>query len=117
RHALDAAPQPRRASYLRRANPANPHTLWQRLRVVSCWGDGQAAIAAADLQRRLPHASIQSKGLLATEAFVSIPFGGQHPIAVTSHFFEFADTAGGIRRAHELRIGETYSVIVTTAAG
>jgi hypothetical protein len=85
--------------------------------VVSCWGDGQAAIAATDLQRRLPHARIQSKGLLATEAFVSIPFGAHHPIAVTSHFLEFSNARGETLLAHELRRGESYSVIVTTAGG
>jgi hypothetical protein len=115
--AFDAAPQPRRANELRCANPATPQTLWPRLRVVSCWGDGQAALAAADLQRRLPHASIQAKGLLATEAFVSIPFGAQHPIAVTSHFFEFANANGETLLAHELSPGESYEVIVTTAGG
>jgi GH3 auxin-responsive promoter len=115
--ALRAAPQPGRADDLRRANPTNPHALWPRLRVVSCWGDGPAALAAADLQPRLPHASIQSKGLLATEAFISIPFRARHPIAVTSHFFEFADAKGATLLAHELRRGESYEVIVTTAGG
>src|SRR6185369_1456475 len=61
--------------------------------------------------------SIQSKGLLATEAFVSIPWEAQHPVAVMSHFFEFASANGEILLAHELRHGETYSVIVTTAGG
>jgi len=60
---------------------------------------------------------IQPKGLLAAEAFVSIPFRGLHPLAVTSHFFEFCDEDGGIHLAHELREGETYSVIVTTGGG
>ena len=114
---IRTAPQPRRANELRRANPANPQTLWPRLRVVSCWRDGQAALAAADLKRRLPHVTIQAKGLLATEAFVSIPFGGHHPIAVTSHFFEFADANGETLLAHELRRGESYAVIVSTSGG
>ena len=117
RHALEAAPQPRRAAELRRADPANPHVLWPHLRVVSCWGDGPACIAIAELRRRLPHASIQAKGLLATEAFVSIPFRGYHPIAVTSHFLEFDDAAGETLLAHQLRPGESYAVIVTTSGG
>lgn len=115
--AFKAKPQPRRANELRRASPVNPWTLWPRLAIVSCWSDGQAALAAADLQRRLPQARLQPKGLLATEAFVSIPFGMHHPIAVTSHFLEFVDSRGEILLAHELRIGESYSVIVTTAGG
>ena len=66
---------------------------------------------------RLPKIEIQAKGLLATEAFVSIPFQGRHPLAVTSHFFEFEDGDGGVHLANELRTGESYSVIVTTGGG
>ena len=117
RTSFTSTPQPHRADELRHANPANPQTLWSHLRVVSCWSDAQSALAAADLKRRLPGVIIQSKGLLATEAFVSIPFGGHHPIAVTSHFFEFADEGGDTFLAHDLRPGKNYSVIVTTSGG
>ncbi len=118
RRAVDAGPQPRRAAELRRADPANPRALWPKLEVVSCWGDGQAALPRADLQRKLQRVSIQSKGLLATEAFVSIPFQGLHPLAVTSHFFEFLEEPGGtVRLAPDLTSGARYSVIVTTAGG
>ena len=117
RRALAARPQLRRARELRDAGPRNPHALWPCLRVVSCWADAQAALPAQDLQRRLPHAVIQAKGLLATEAFISIPFRGQHPLAIASHFYEFADARGAVRLAHELQRGETYTVIVTTGAG
>lgn len=117
RRIVDAPPMPRRADELRRLGPADAHALWPRLQIVSCWGDAQAALALADLQRRLPRVVIQRKGLLATEAFVSIPFRGQHPIAITSHFYEFADPRGAVRLAHELRAGETYEVIVTTGGG
>ena len=117
RRAVDAPPMPRRAEALRHAGPQDARALWPHLRVVSCWGDAQAALPFAELQRQLPHAAIQAKGLLATEAFVSIPFRGRHPLAVASHFFEFADTRGEVRRAHELRAGESYAVIVTTGGG
>ena len=117
RRAVDAPPMPRRAEALRHAGPRDARALWPHLRVVSCWGDAQAALPLAELQRRLPHAAIQAKGLLATEAFVSIPFRGRHPLAVASHFFEFADAHGEVRRAHELRAGESYAVIVTTGGG
>lgn len=117
RQAFNASPQPARAKSLRRVSPTDPHALWPRLRVVSCWGDGNAAFAMTDVQRRLPQVKLQAKGLLATEAFVSIPFAGWHPIAVTSHFFEFGNNRGATLRAHELEPGATYSVIVTTAGG
>ena len=117
RRAVAAEPQPPRASELRAVGPDNPHALWPCLRVVSCWADAQAALPAQDLQRRLPHAVVQAKGLLATEAFISIPFRGQHPLAIASHFYEFADARGAVRLAHELQRGETYTVIVTTGGG
>jgi hypothetical protein len=117
RRAAVSPPMPHRAGELRRLGPADPHAIWPHLRVVSCWGDGQATLALADLRRRLPHLVFQPKGLLATEAFVSIPFRGQHPVAITSHFFEFEDAHGKTRLAHELCAGERYEVIVTTGGG
>ena len=117
RCAFRGRPQPRRAASLREADCTDPHSLWPDLSVVSCWGDAHAALPLADLRRRLPDVIIQTKGLLSTEAFVSVPFRGSHPIAVTSHFFEFADASGKLHLAHELRAEETYSVIVTTAGG
>ena len=117
RRALRRSPQPHFLQTLRRSNPADPHTLWPHLQVVSCWGDAQAALPCADLQKRLPRVTTQSKGLLATEAFVSIPFHGHHPLAITSHFLEFVDEKGAVSLAHELRRREAYRVIVTTAGG
>lgn len=117
REAVNAPPQPQRGAALRRAGPADARALWPHLRVVSCWGDAQAAMPLAELRRLLPSVTLQSKGLLATEAFVSIPFRGRHPLAVASHFFEFEDSRGAVRLAHELRAGESYAVIVTTGGG
>jgi hypothetical protein len=102
---------------LRRLDPRKPHSVWPRLGVVSCWGDAQAALPLADLKERLPHAVFQSKGLLATEAFVSIPFDGRHPLAIASHFFEFESTRGDIHTVSGLNQGDTYSVLVTTGGG
>jgi hypothetical protein len=70
-----------------------------------------------ELRNRLPQVFIQPKGLLATEACITIPFGCCHPIAIHSHFFEFIDVNGRCHRAHELRINESYEVVVTTGGG
>jgi hypothetical protein len=115
--ALKLHPLPQRARCLAAANPMEPETFWPNLKVISCWGDGHAALAKADLERHFPSAVIQSKGLLATECFVTIPFAGFHPLAVTSHFFEFIDEQGRIYLAHELEKNETYEVVLTTAGG
>ena len=99
------------------ADPRQPETIWPHLQVISCWGDAHAELALADLRRRFPRTHIQFKGLLATEAFVTIPFGDAHPLAVRSHFFEFIREDGAIQLAHELRVGGIYELAVTTSGG
>ena len=106
-----------RAREVENTNPHQPESLWPHLRVISCWGDSHAELSLAELRRRFPNVFVQAKGLLATEAFVTIPFGGRHPVAVRSHFFEFIDEQGQVHRVHELREHETYEVVVTTAGG
>lgn len=115
--AVLAAVPAARARALRRSDPRRPETIWPALRVVSCWGDALAAGPAADLQRRLPQAVVEPKGLLATEAFVSVPCGGARPLAITSHFLEFIQDDGRVVPADALRDGETYEVVVTTGGG
>lgn len=117
RDALKLAPLPRRAYELRSIAPNDAEAIWPRLQVISCWGDAAAAVAANSLKSLFPITSVQPKGLLATEACVTIPFAGRHPVAVLSHFFEFADEDGRIHRVHELELGKAYEVIVTTSGG
>lgn len=102
---------------LRGVDPRNLRRVWPDLRLVSCWADGHAAVGARDLAARVPGIRVQPKGLLATEAFVTLPCRGAHPLAVTSHFFEFLDPGGNARLANELETGETYEVVVTTGGG
>jgi hypothetical protein len=115
--ALKLRPLPQRADELRCADPQKPETLWPHVKLISCWGNGPAGFAAAGLKELFPNVILQPKGLLATEAFVTIPVAGLQPVAVRSHFFEFVDDAGAVHRVHELRAGQTYEVVVTTAGG
>ena len=96
-----------------------PVKLWPKLRVISCWGDAAAARPAGDLARMFPAVTIQPKGLIATEGFVSLPLWGRDgaALAVRSHFFEFLDDAGAVRLAHDLVNGREYSVVLTTSGG
>lgn len=115
-------PDPTRARTLCPLDPRSPETLarlWPRLGLVSCWADGPSARFAQELQRRLPHVLLQPKGLLATEAMVSLPWWGAEGavLALTSHFLEFVDEAGAVYLAHELEPGGLYSVMVTTGGG
>jgi hypothetical protein len=90
--------------------------IWPSLAIVSCWADGHAALYIDDLKRRLPGVEIQPKGLLATEAVVTLPFRGRAPLAVRSHFFEFLRD-GRVWLADQLLPGHEYSVVVTTGGG
>jgi hypothetical protein len=111
-------PRPRRAVELRRLAPDALTRIWPRLGLISCWGDAHAALHLDELRRTFPGVEIQPKGLLATEAFVTIPFAGRTPLAIRSHFFEFLPESGDRPRlSHELEPGGTYSVVATTGGG
>src|SRR5262249_23490782 len=92
-------------------------------RLISCWADARAAEAAAHVGRLFPQARIQGKGLIATEAFISLPLAGHEgsALAVRSHFLEVAPDDQPCDRtpslAHELEAGRRYSIIVSTGGG
>ncbi|HEY4415603.1 MAG TPA: GH3 auxin-responsive promoter family protein [Verrucomicrobiae bacterium] len=115
--ALKLRPLPFRAKELKDVNPNHYEAIWPRLKMISCWGDANAAYGLAELQRRFPGVRIQPKGLIATEAIVTIPFCGRHPLAIGSHFFEFIDEQNSICLAHELQKDKIYEVVVTNGAG
>lgn len=94
--------------------------VWPELHVISCWTHGPSEIYAKNLRRFFPTVEVQGKGLIATEAFVSLPFRDDRDpvLAVSSHFFEFQHLDNDtISLAHELVEGRDYRVIVTTGGG
>jgi hypothetical protein len=109
-------PDPARARALAAAGP-DPARIWPRLRVVSAWADGPSAPEAARLAARLPGVALQPKGLVATEAIVSIPFGGARPAAIRSHFLELELPGRGLVPLHAWREGDEGAVVVTTGGG
>jgi hypothetical protein len=112
-----ARPRPRRAAELAALGPHRVDRLWPRLALVSCWGDGHAALHVPELHRLFPGVPVQPKGLLATEGCVTIPFEATSPLAVGSHFFEFLEDDGQPRLAHELQPNSVYSIVLTTGGG
>ena len=112
------SPDPQRAKELSKLGPqASVASLWPHLAVVSAWGDGAARSPFSALAGRLGEVAAQPKGLLATEAFVSLPFAGRHPLAVTSTYIELLDDAGEVHGIHQAEVGATYEVVVTTSGG
>lgn len=114
---LDIAANPTAAGELSAIGPADPARIWPNLGLISCWGDAHAAAHIDHVRAAFPAARVQPKGLVATEAFVTLPFGDAHPLAVRSHFFEFEDDNGYVHPAWGLESGRTYAVIVTTGGG
>lgn len=89
------------------------------LRLVSCWADGPAAAGARHLRGRLPGVTIQGKGLLATEAPMTVPLvaaGGGVPL-VSEVFFEFVDGGGAVGGLADLEVGQDYAVVITQKGG
>jgi hypothetical protein len=100
--------------------------IWPSLALVSCWADGPSLMPANNLRQYLGGIELQPKGLLATEALVTIPLldCSAPALAIRSHFFEFLPAlekiSDGTMRpllADELTEGKRYRVLVTTEGG
>lgn len=115
--ALALRANPARARRLRSLGPDRLADVWPGLSVISCWTQGHAALAAAEVARRFPRVTLQPKGLLATEGVVTLPFAGQQPLAVGSHVYEFLDPEGRLESLETLRVGAVYEVVLTTGGG
>lgn len=124
--AADLRPDPDRAAQIRAACSGTPdraaahRNIWPHLRLLSCWTDGAAAHVVGQLHALFPEVTLQGKGLIATECFATLPLLGRDGClpALRSHFFEFLPEHGGAPRLlHQLTVGATYSLVVTTGGG
>jgi hypothetical protein len=106
-----------RSRELARLGPDSASAMWPDLAMISCWGDAHAANYLPDLHAEFPGVHLQPKGIVATEAFITVPFEGYRPLAIRSHFFEFQDAQGNIQPAWSLEDKRTYTLIVTTGGG
>ena len=100
-------------------SPAGWQAIWPKLRLISCWDSAHAGMSANALRRLFPQVLVQGKGLLATEAPVTVPLfalRGSFPV-LTEVFFEFLDEQGAAHRLHELEDGAIYEVVVTQKSG
>ncbi|OCQ99719.1 GH3 auxin-responsive promoter [Oscillatoriales cyanobacterium USR001] len=93
--------------------------LWPNLKLISCWDAANAADGAKGLRSQFPNVLIQGKGLLATEAPMTIPLikaNGYVPV-LDEVFFEFEDNSGNIYKLHELTISNEYNIILSQKGG
>jgi hypothetical protein len=91
--------------------------LFPKLEVISCWADGNSKKYAEQLEKMFPEVHIQPKGLLATEAIMTIPIEGKGKRLTEAHFFEFMDMSGNVHLPEDLQAGEVYDIILTQGGG
>jgi hypothetical protein len=93
--------------------------IWPHLKLISCWDSAHSADQATFLRSLFPGVMVQGKGLLATEAPMTIPLiEAQGCVPVLNEvFFEFNDEAGKICLLHELEIGKVYEIILSQKGG
>ena len=92
--------------------------VWPNLKLISCWTNAQAKKPAALLKNLFPNTTIQSKGLLLTEAPVTIPWfeaGGHIPL-LTETYLEFLK-GDSILSLDQLKEGEKYVVLTSQFNG
>lgn len=93
--------------------------LWPQLKFVSAWGSAMAERSFIEVKAYFPQAVFQPKGLLATEAPMTIPWsasGGFVPL-LSEVFFEFLDSEGSFLLLEDLTVGSIYEVVITTFGG
>lgn len=96
----------------------NWQQIWPELKLISCWTHGQATKSAEALRVKFPHVKIQPKGLILTEAPVTVPWteaNGALPL-ITETYFEFMGD-GKLYEIQDLKVGETYTVITSQHNG
>lgn len=108
---------PRRAALLRRLDPAHVTGIWPDLGLVSAWGDAGAAPLLPGLRARMPGVEVQPKGLLATEAALSIPFEGHYPVALLSAYVELLTDEGALLPLHRWSEGQEGEIVLSQGGG
>jgi hypothetical protein len=90
-----------------------------KLALVSCWADASSAAWIPRLQLCLGGIPLEPKGLLATEGITSLPdpADGNPRLAAECHWHDFIDPNGTETAMADLRIGQLYEVLLTTAGG
>jgi hypothetical protein len=109
---------PRRIGLLAH-DPIPWEQVWPHLKLLSCWTDAASAGFVADLRKAFPATMLQGKGLLATEAPMTVPLvHAPAPVPLLDEvFFEFTTSSGTICRLHELEDGREYGVVVSQCGG
>jgi len=100
------------------ADPIDWRRVWPRLALISCWTSAAAARPAARLGALFPGVLVQGKGILATEAPLTIPYlpaGGYLPLL--DEIYLELESGGALAPLAAARPGERYGVVVSQKGG
>lgn len=102
-----------------KGRPTDWSQLWPGLKLISCWTSAGANAAARRIGAKFPGVYLQGKGLLATEAPMTLPLIEAHGFAPLPGevFYEFLDDRGNISLLHELEAEREYLIVVTQKGG
>ncbi|MBE9115548.1 GH3 auxin-responsive promoter family protein [Lusitaniella coriacea LEGE 07157] len=93
--------------------------IWSHLKLISCWDSAQAKEQADYLRSLFPNVLVQGKGLLATEAPITVPLiaaKGCVPL-INCVFFEFEDEQQNIFQLHQIQPEKIYQLIISQTGG
>lgn len=95
------------------------HEIFPKLKIISVWGSAMAERGFQQIRERFPTVLVQAKGLIATEAPLTIPWFRSRSFVplVEDIFFEFLDENNEVLLLTELTVGQTYEVVITTSGG
>jgi hypothetical protein len=111
---------------IRRTGTLYPKDYWPRDCLIGNWTGGSVGYYLRHFPKYFGATPVRDIGLLASEGRMTIPIQDSTPsgvLDVTSHFFEFLpqDEADKPRpvalAAHEVKEGQTYYILPTTAFG
>ncbi|NJN72476.1 MAG: GH3 auxin-responsive promoter family protein [Limnothrix sp. RL_2_0] len=93
--------------------------LWPELKLISCWDRMYAADQSQSLRQYFPTVFIQGKGLLATEAPMTIPLVGAAGFVplVNQIVLEFIAPDGEILGVTELQQNVIYELVISQLGG
>lgn len=106
--------------------PIRGTDVWESLRLIITWQGGPASFFLKDFPKYFSDIPLRDMGLIATEAYFSIPLCSNTPdglLAITGHFFEFFEVDSEGRRSDtpfgcdQLEVGKRYYIVVTTSGG
>ena len=106
------------AETLRAKKELRPKDLWPKLKLISAWDAANSRLPAQELKRLFPETLFQGKGLLATEAPMTLPLMAVGAVPfVTDVLFEFVDDDGEFFWIDELKDGGEYSLVISQRGG